>query len=164
MQTDATDNVRQQLPILLDVRGRRHIFPRLTSTAWRCFSAVYRRLPPLWQKKTVKKSLRFFFLDGRGLLYTGQSCCKVHIFTWSYNSSPRSLILLNTSVQNCCDAPLIKENHEDHDLVERLRTKLTNSYLLFVAVVVIKKLVNHSASVRDLKAFRTVSWHSTWVL
>ena len=27
VQTDATDIVRQQLPILLDVKGRRHIFP-----------------------------------------------------------------------------------------------------------------------------------------
>ena len=163
MQTDATDIVGQQLPILLDVRGRRHIFPRLTSTAWRCLGAVYRRPPPLRKKNSIKKSLRFF-LEGRGLLYTGQSCCKVHIFTWSYNSTPRSLILLNTTVQNCCDTPLIKENHEDHDLVERLRAKLTNPYSRFVAVVVIKKLLNHSASVRDFKAFHAVSWHSKWVL
>lgn len=64
--------------------------------------------------------------------------------------------MLNTSVQNCCDTPLIKENHEDHYLVERLRAKLTNSYSRFVSVV-IKKLVNHPASVRDLKALRAVS-------
>ena len=51
--------------------------------------------------------------------------------------------MLNTSVQNCCDTPLIKENHEDHNLVERLSAKLTNSYSRFVTVVVIKKLVNH---------------------
>ena len=163
MQTDETDIVGQQLPILLDVRGRRHIFPRLTSTAWRCLGAVYRWPPPLRKKKFHKKIFRFF-LEGRRLLYTGQSCCKVYIFTWSYNSTLRSLILLNTSVQNCCDTPLIKENHEDHDLVERLRAKLTNSYSRFVAVVVIKKLVNHSASVRDLKAFHAVSWHSKRVL
>ena len=60
--------------------------------------------------------------------------------------------MLNTSVRNCCDTALIKENHEDHNLVERLSAKLTNSYSRFVAVV-----VNHSASVRDFKAFRVVS-------
>ena len=53
--------------------------------------------------------------------------------------------MLNTSVQNCCDTPLIKENHEDYNLVERLSDKLTNSYSRFVTVVAIKKLVNHSS-------------------
>ena len=162
MQTDATDIVGQQLPILLDVKGRRRIFPRLTSTASLCLGVVYRQPLPS-EKNTMNKSLRFFFLEGRGLLYTGQSCCKVHIFTWSHNSTPRSLILLNTSVQNCCDTPLIKENHEDHDLVERLRAKLTNSYSRFVAVVVIKKACKSLSFSSWFKSFSCSLRHSEWV-